>query len=156
MDFSIPAGDTAELLISLAATPEPGATAAWALYAASFANPAAAPLVVKAGILISPPQIAVPLVAADTAALLGNYIWIASVTDLSGDVTTVGFGVLTVTMSVATVANLAMLPAPPPYDARPFDAWMTPAVYLGVVPGGGNNAWLWQKAVGGPPFAPWS
>jgi hypothetical protein len=83
----------------------------------------------------------------DTDTLLGNHVWLASLIDGAGNITTASYGVLTVTLSALGIDWLATLPPWPGYDSKPFQQWMTPPVYSGVM---GVPA-LW-RAPGAPPW----
>jgi hypothetical protein len=158
-NFSVPAGDTVELLIPLAVDPVAGTRATWALYAAAFANPYTPVIVVKdsalhhgsghggVSIIASPPQLAVLLTMADTAALIGNYYWVTSLNDPAGHVTTAASGILTVTLSALAI----LPPSSASYDNRPFQSWMTVPVYYG---GGLRQvtATMWLGSPTGPPW----
>jgi hypothetical protein len=152
-------------MIPLAADPVPGTVAIWELFAAKFANPVLPAIIYKdseghhvsgashggVAIIDSPDALSVMLMGGDTDALLGNYVWTATLVDPAGNVTTASSGTLTVTLSAASIAHLATIPAPPPYDATPFQTWMMPLVYKGIGCPVYSGWQIWRPP-GGPPF----
>lgn len=107
-NFSIPAGndETVNFLADCSITDLAGATVKWQAYEQQYGVPVPGvdPVIVKSSaspeavtISESPVSFQVELAAADTVELLRNYYFEGTITDAEGNVSTVAYGIMTVT-----------------------------------------------------------
>lgn len=96
-DFSMFAGDTKDIVVTMSdSTNLTGATIAWVLRRGGVTGTVEVPKSTTSGISISNTTFTVRLSASDTANLKGRYYHEAEVTDVSGNVSTVMTGSISI------------------------------------------------------------